>query len=213
MTFDQFLGQFNDEYTYTHQKRLLESFNIIQKYLLPNHHILELGGQSRIIEYLQSENYSTQTSNEDLRYPLSIPDNSADFIIFTETIEHLKDRDEDNQDVEGRAIWTYSGVKTCLAEIYRILKPNGYLFLSTPNANSTLALERLLKFQHPSNYRPHPREFTIGELKQLLHQFNVVLTSTTFSWHQNYKQFLSIIRSAGYNTADRGDNIFILAKK
>jgi len=54
-------------------------------------------------------------------YPSKIPDNAIDICFMLEVVEHLND----------------DYLSSSLDEIYRILKPNGYLLITTPN-NETL---------------------------------------------------------------------------
>lgn len=71
--------------------------------------------------------------------PLSkIESNSQDFVIAFQVIEHIKND------------------RHFLNEIYRVLKPNGTLFLTTPNANRSVS-------RNPWHYR----EYTFMELKNL----------------------------------------------
>lgn len=81
-----------------------------------------------------------------------------DLVIFAEVIEHL----------------TYDPTHA-LGEIHRVLKEDGYLVISTPNA---LRWDYLLKMLRGKNYYPpfsgygttarHNREFSIDELKDLV---------------------------------------------
>lgn len=50
------------------------------------------------------------------KFPSSLPSNQFDLVIFTEVIEHLSD----------------SQLDTILTEIHRVIKPNGFIFITTP---------------------------------------------------------------------------------
>ncbi|HEY3231396.1 MAG TPA: methyltransferase domain-containing protein, partial [Roseiflexaceae bacterium] len=74
-------------------------------------------------------------------------DQSMDLVISGESIEHIEEADAD----------------VVCREAYRILKPNGYFCLDTPNA----ALTRILspdKLIHPE----HKKEYYVHELKDKL---------------------------------------------
>ncbi|WP_081979175.1 class I SAM-dependent methyltransferase [Lacinutrix jangbogonensis] len=72
--------------------------------------------------------------------PLSnLKDNSFDVIISFQVIEHIKD------------------VKCFIKEIYRILKPNGKAYITTPNATKTIA-------RNPWHYK----EYNFTEITNLI---------------------------------------------
>lgn len=118
-----------------------------------------------------------------------------------------------------------------MAEINRILKPEGHLVLTTPNIVALRALSAALLGQHPGFFqaylRPsagtetdarHNREYTPGEIHQLLDNagFTVVLLETgdfrrelavEYSWvHQLLDRF-------GLPTKLRGEDIFAVGRK
>lgn len=92
--------------------------------------------------------------------PLPFPDASFDVVLFNETIEHL----------EGRP----HGV---LAEIRRVLRPGGRLFLTTPNVAGIRNRLRLLlgkniytdlaTLRTVEPHKLHHREYVLGELTAL----------------------------------------------
>ena len=80
---------------------------------------------------------------------LPFKDQTFDFIVCFETIEHLKKED---------------GLKALL-EFKRVLKKNGFLIISSPNVQLT----RLIKKAFPKYKNPfHLYEYDPGELKNLL---------------------------------------------
>lgn len=82
---------------------------------------------------------------EKMDFPNEIPREKFDFIIFTEVIEHLKD---DN---------------LALEQIFRLLKPKGIVFLSTPSKNAPL---HLLGLAREFDKRVgHLRRYTLSELQ------------------------------------------------
>jgi SAM-dependent methyltransferase len=92
--------------------------------------------------------------------PLPFPDDSFDGVLFTEVLEHL----------------LYDPMKL-VEEIYRVLRPNGELLVSTPNV---LRIENRIKlilgqniypshdyFYFSNLYRRHNREYTMQEVINL----------------------------------------------
>lgn len=98
---------------------------------------------------------------------LPLPTASMDVVVSFETLEHVPDPE------------------AMVREVRRVLKPGGRLVLSTPN-RAFGPLER-----HTAN-RFHVREFTAGELRELLRQYfeNVTLFGQRPSSHYAYVPFL-----------------------
>lgn len=71
------------------------------------------------------------TRGDNLEKPLKVKSNTADLVIALEVIEHLFDTD------------------LFLSEVHRVLKPNGFLILSTPNLASLPNRLRLLLGGYP----------------------------------------------------------------
>jgi SAM-dependent methyltransferase len=91
------------------------------------------------IEYIQ----------QDILDGLKFEDNSFDVIISFQVIEHFNKKD----------------VKRYLHEIFRLMKPDGIAFITTPNREI-----RLFPFQRPVN-KYHPLEYSYSTLKRLIKQF------------------------------------------
>ncbi len=126
-------------------------------------HIIDYGKQA-------AEDLKIQSSTETIPFkkhylnleadPLPFADNSVDVVIFFEILEHLM----------------YDPMHVFL-QINRILKENGFLFISTPNLNSAEAFYKMLQGNNPNLFTPykqleiiyerHNREFTIQEVKLL----------------------------------------------
>jgi ubiquinone/menaquinone biosynthesis C-methylase UbiE len=90
-------------------------------------------------------------------FPTMFADNEFDLITFIETIEHLQD----------------DMLHSTLNEIYRILKPGGKVFITTPFNEK---LEKHMAFcpfcRSVFHHMQHMRSFTTESLKQLLMQHN-----------------------------------------
>jgi len=93
------------------------------------------------------------------RDSILLPDEFCDAVVMSEVIEHLN---------------PYY-VSHALSELNRILKQHGYLVLTTPNIASLFRRLKLLLGLNPV-YRYHVREYTLGEILELLksHGFEVV---------------------------------------
>jgi SAM-dependent methyltransferase len=88
---------------------------------------------------------------EALNYLQELPDNSLDAIFSAHLVEHLE--------VEA--------VYGLIQEAYRILKPGGFLLLTTPNVHAFVAHFDLfwLHFDHKRFYHPRLLEFFMRECK------------------------------------------------
>jgi ubiquinone/menaquinone biosynthesis C-methylase UbiE len=100
---------------------------------------------------------------------IPIADNCIDIVLSNQVIEHIKD---------------YNGY---LSEIARVLKPGGFLIISTPNfhcpRNTLLKLighKPILRWANiknlpPEEFRGHVQEFTEEELKTLLYNYRFLI--------------------------------------
>lgn len=102
-----------------------------------------LDSHSGAVEVARSRGVDAQVATVP---PLRFPDATFDAIVSFETIEHVNEDD------------------AFVAEIRRVLKPNGLLFLSTPNKDKTSP------FGPPQNPW-HEREYTLADLLHLLREF------------------------------------------
>jgi len=150
----------------------------------------------------------------ELRKKWPLKDKSVDLIVSTEVLEHISDFPKGfNDKFEG------SGLRFVLKESNRILKPGGTFFISTPNANSALVIAKTALAIEPDNYRPHIREYTSKELIDVLRLagFKVEKFKTYHccSWgdKKDYTPVFEFLLNAHFPVEDRGDTIFIVAKK
>lgn len=195
------------------KKRYQETLFCLCDLIKRDDKILEIGNKnylsSNITQKYFSKNNFTNT-NFELRhgnYPLK--DNYYDLIIATEVIEHICD------DPYQEAT-TFSGVKNMLLEFNRILKPNGKLFITTPNATGIWLIQRLLLHEIPWFYDYHFRELSINELSKLLFSagFKIQDISTKQVWHfWNYEPIYEFMKNNNYSIENRGDDIFCIATK
>jgi SAM-dependent methyltransferase len=131
---------------------------------------------------------------------LPFADESADGVMICEVIEHFA-----------------VDPLFCFIEINRILKPNGFVVVTTPNAASWYSIYRAFDQKHPSRWpvysldeskrrnHIHAREYLVSEVEQLLDGagFGSIKTFTRdYALHPPYK------RIRGISAAHRGETIF-----
>lgn len=220
--FDKELSSNN--YLRGHLKRLKESFNFIDKYLKDGQDIIDIGSYGHFTKILSNFYQSKfELSNFELRDNFPIDSNKYDMVLCMEVIEHLKDKDSNN--IEYISSFRYTGILNLLCEMNRILKNDGILFLTTPNLNTYISILKILNYENPYFFTPHPRELSINELKRLLDKtgFKIIEMDTKNVWNgysiesDRYSNFISKIEDFseknGFSSSLRGDDIFIVAKK
>lgn len=132
------------------------------------------------------------------RFPYA--DDSFDVVLFCEILEHLP----------------HDPIHT-LAEIHRVLRPNGILVLTTPNA---IRWENAVRMQQGDNvyeqlsgygtYGRHNREYTVSELRELLSECGYVVDDLFAADIHPEVEWPDL--APGTNVADRGDNLFAVAR-
>ena len=159
---------------------------------------------------------NVKTANIEIN-PLPFDDDSFDLILFSEVLEHLS-----------------KSPKLLFSEIRRVLKPNGLLLLTTPNAVRSQNLFRVIfsrNFYFPIfqlsenvNHR-HNREFILSELNQLAQDADLKIVKS--SYFVSYSPFreknrfdklpLKIVKLLNYYFMvlfpNRRDTLLLLAQK
>lgn len=179
---------------------------------------LEMGGITVVTDLLVNRfpQVSWQNTSGDIRYAWENPDASADIIVSMEVLEHLSDL----PDGINNGFYA-TGLKTALRESYRVLRPGGILFITTPNAASTFNLNKALAGVPAWFYHPHVREYTLGELREFLEEagFRVQRAQSvqclTVDYQLDYTSlFQSLLNSlVNANVTERGDDLFVVAVK
>lgn len=181
----------HEEYVLYHQRRFSVSVQMLLPILKPATEVLSVGIEPGYFEAFLASEYGCHMSGtelpkhhpagyqyevllEDCRHdrrvtipvtmseagkaPLPFPDSRFDLVLFLEVIEHLLCRPQ-----------------PAISEIYRVLKPDGYLFLSTPNAQHWHRVAFILagrrypdtEFGDDPTHRHH-QLFSMCELRELL---------------------------------------------
>jgi SAM-dependent methyltransferase len=188
--------------------------------LTPGQTVVELGGMSRIAEFLRDRcGLAVNEYTKDLRDPFDLPDNTFDLLLMLEVLEHLNDHHSPGSSIGEIAMFTGSGVKRCLGEAFRVLQPGGCVVLTTPNAVAVDTVGRVLLNNHPFQYPPHVREYAPRDVMALAEGagFTVEVFSTFFAWSadRGYSRevLLKTIGSLGYDTSNRGDDAYFILRR
>lgn len=208
------MSALRDDYLSVHRRRFDLSLEWLRPHLRAEHHILELGGISPFTEMVTPLVQRTSGAPKDLRYAMDRESGHFDMVLCMEVLEHIADTDGMHTE------WQGDGARTMLAEAFRVLKPGGILFLTTPNAASITAIHHALRLAPPMIYRPHVREYAPYELDDLVRAagfaierretLDVWLNAITPAQHRTVTEFLY---RQGYPTELRGEDIFLLARK
>jgi 2-polyprenyl-3-methyl-5-hydroxy-6-metoxy-1,4-benzoquinol methylase len=132
------------------------------------------------------EKYSIKVIEQDIvnNPQINIADKKFDVICLIDVIEHLP-----------------SNPVVLLKEIFRLVKPGGYLFLGGPNLFGISELSKLVKGKHPymdfelwmkNNYYSHFREYTEKEYKEIVNRAGFkIIYSTKLSIYNAINKFNS----------------------
>ena len=136
---------------------------------------------------------------------LPYPDASQDGVLLCEVIEHF-----------------VIDPMFCLIEINRILKPGGFVVVSTPNAASWFSIYQALRQMPPNRWsfysadpakarnHIHAREYLVWELRALIEAAGFDIETILTRDYGISPAFCAI---PGYPDADRGETIFCRARK
>lgn len=185
---------------------------------LPEHAIVfDLGVESVATDLLKTEfpKFQWQNTNWDLRYRWKTEDNSLDLIVCTELLEHLS---EPSNEIFNEGFYK-KGLRDTLKELFRVLKPGGFFFATTPNVVSVLQLMHILNKRAPWFYDLHVREYTLEEMVSEVTNtgFDIIQAKDVHCMSvykkENYSSLFEALIAYGYPVDGRGDDLFILAQK
>lgn len=202
-----------------HLPRFVETFRALVRHFsletLLASRILEAGHLSPISEFIREQGGTVASTTTDLRCEIDAESDRFDLVFAFEVVEHLKDQPEKNFD--EIVLFQESGIRTFAAECSRVAKAGGHLVLTTPNPCSLLCLQRLLKNEPPTIFRPHIREYTKPELLRIFQRFTLTQYET-FSVFGNFQPDAAavsrkIFTALSADPEDRGDDQFMIFER
>ena len=147
------------------------------------------------------------------RFPFE--NNTFDVVSSFEMIEHLK-----------------FGPQNFMREIHRVLKENGLLVITTPNAASICSIWKHCKGEHPASHHRyfrdlkygvvHPFEYRASELAALVKAYGFDILAATAFYKERYvgmaeelSRVADFIESLGFSPseAELGEQLLIVARK
>jgi SAM-dependent methyltransferase len=201
-----------DDYKKIHQRRFDLSLEWLKPYF-GDTNVLELGGVSPFTPMLDGKCYHA-AFDEDHRRPLELDSGFWDVVLLMEVLEHIGDTDGLHTE------WQGDGAAKLLSETFRVLKPGGMLFLTTPNAASITAIHHAMRLAPPMIFRPHVREYAPYELDHMVRAagFTITRRETFDVWRnaisdRDHQALEGAIYNLGYPVELRGEDIFVLAQK
>ncbi len=154
------------DYFDIHKLRFLHSFEILYPLVAPGSVVADLGGRGPLAVFFSADRGSNLIDvKTDLREPFDVESECCDWVICTEVIEHIKDKN--STEISELEAFNYSGVNNILSESARILRPGGKIFITTPNAASFTSLYKWLYGELPYMDPNHVREFTVDLLNEV----------------------------------------------
>lgn len=202
-----------------HRVRFLQTLDAVRRRInLSGARIAEMGHMSGLSHWLTSQGLDVKELDGDFRYKINAPDAEYDVLFSLEVLEHIKDQDATGFD--DLVLFNYSGVKACIREMHRVLKPGGKLVLTTPNACSLWILEQALEGKTPWLHAPHVKEYAPVEVIELCGEagFSLEAFDTFYAAHyldpiDREIRLVRYISGTGHSVEHRGDDAFFLFVK
>lgn len=167
--------------------------------------VLEVGGGGCFTPLLKAQHPDAELAETRGSLHEWQPRDQYDMVLLMEVYEHINDVFPKGKEAHE---WAGSGAATLLEKLWFATKPGGWVFLTTPNAASHLAMQRIIDGGSGFIYRPHVREYTMEEVILALQTagFRVNDAEALYSW----SKYRPLIRGT---YPHRGDNLFVLAQK
>lgn len=162
------------EYDKVHGKRFAVSLQAIRNLWQPTKEmrVIEIGWPGSFSAlFTDAFGILPESTNFHLSYENRwkyLPSDEYDLVICMEILEHLNDPIEPDWDLDRCATFKEEGARTLLRECYRIIKPGGHFFLTTPNIASWHGIGLILAGASPMSYGPHTREYSFNYIIQNL---------------------------------------------
>jgi ubiquinone/menaquinone biosynthesis C-methylase UbiE len=138
--------------------------------------------------------------------PIPVPDETFDVVLCSEVIEHME--------IDPMFM---------MAEINRVMKPNGLLILTTPNVVSSRSITKMLlgiepyfymQYRPTRNYYRHNYEYSIHSLVAVIKAAGFDGSAwTEDSFEEPVLKDVDKLKAVGYRMDHVGDNIFTVARK
>lgn len=202
-----------------HRVRFLQTLDAVRRRLnLPGARLAEMGHMSGLSHWLTSQGLTVEELDGDFRYAINAPDEQYDVLFSLEVLEHIKDQDANGFD--DLVLFNYSGVKACIREMHRVLKPGGKLVLTTPNACSLWCVEQALERKTPWLHAPHVKEYAPEEVIELCREAGFTLTAFDTFYAAHYldpidrdMRLARYFSGTGHTAENRGDDAFFMFAK
>lgn len=179
--------------------------------------IAETGGLSAVTAFLAAQGYAAEALKGDFRYRIEAADASVDLLLSCEVFEHIKDQEPASFD--DLVNFNFSGARTFMAEMRRVIRPGGLLAMTTPNACSLRNLMQLLDHEPPWLFWPHVKEYAPAQVLELARDagFAPLFHETFFALFHLDRQREAVLREMfterGASAEGRGDIAFYLFRR
>jgi len=153
----------------------------------------------------EKETYTTYSLDLE-KTALPIQDNTYDYVVCCEVLEHME--------IDPMFM---------LSEVNRVLKDGGVLILTTPNVVSSRGIAKMIlgvepyfymQYHIPGKYHRHNYEYSIHSVVSLLKAAGFDGSSwTEDTFEDPITSTVEKLKAAGFQINHTGDNIFVVAKK
>lgn len=198
------------EHARTHTVRYLQTYLMVPQGGDGSQRVIDIGGPSiHNVPVARLKRWEIETveilSIDYERDRLPYPDASVDGVLLCEVIEHF-------------VIDPFH----CLIEINRVLRPGGFVVVTTPNAGAWFTVYQALRQRPPNRWAVysgdpakarnhiHAREYLMEELGAALEAAGFRVTGAVTRDYGVAPEFLPL---PGFPTADRGETLFVRAEK